>query len=172
MIRKATPADIDQIENIYTAIHDAEESGTLTIGWLRGVYPVRQTAVDGIARGDMFVAEDGGEIVAAAVINQIQLPEYANCRWVNDVPDSEIMVLHTLVVDPRIQSKGHGTAFVKFYEQYALDHGCRYLRMDTQEKNAGARRFYKKLGFSEPGITSCTFNGIPGVRLVCLEKKL
>lgn len=141
MIRKATPDDIDQIEKIYAAIHDAEENGTLTIGWLRGVYPVRKTAVDGIARGDMFVAEDGGEIVAAAVINQIQLPEYANCRWVNDVPDSEIMVLHTLVVDPRIQSEGHGTAFVKFYEQYALDHGCRYLRMDTQEKNAGARRF-------------------------------
>ena len=61
MIRKATPDDIDQIEKIYTAIHDAEESGTLTIGWLRGVYPVRQTAVDGIARGDMFVAEDGGD---------------------------------------------------------------------------------------------------------------
>ena len=52
------------------------------------------------------------------------------------------------------------------------DHGCRYLRMDTQEKNAGARRFYKKLGFSELGITTGIFNGIPDVRLVCLEKKL
>ena len=71
MIRKATPDDIDQIEKIYAAIHDAEENGTLTIGWLRGVYTVRKTAVDGIARGDMFVAEDGGEIVAAGTPEEV-----------------------------------------------------------------------------------------------------
>ncbi len=61
---------------------------------------------------------------------------------------------------------------MQFYEAYAREHGCAYLRMDTQSKNAAARRFYAKQGYKEPGITYCTFNGIPNVELVCLEKKL
>lgn len=82
------------------------------------------------------------------------------------------MVLHTLVVSPRIKGVGYGTKFVAFYEQYALDHGCRYLRMDTNEKNQAARSLYRKLGYTEVGVVPTVFNGIEGVQLVCLEKKL
>ena len=44
--------------------------------------------------------------------------------------------------------------------------------MDTNEKNTNARKLYKKLGYKEPGIVPCVFNGIDGVQLVCLEKTL
>ncbi len=44
--------------------------------------------------------------------------------------------------------------------------------MDTNVINKAARRFYAKLGFYESGVIGCVFNGIPGVKLVCLEKKL
>ena len=47
-----------------------------------------------------------------------------------------------------------------------------YLRMDTNVINTAARRFYAKLGFYESGVIGCVFNGIPDVKLVCLEKKL
>lgn len=50
--------------------------------------------------------------------------------------------------------------------------GCPYLRMDTNARNLRARELYAKLGYAEPGIVGRTFNGIPGVRLVCLEKRL
>ena len=46
------------------------------------------------------------------------------------------------------------------------------LRMDTNERNAAARSLYAGLGYKEVGIVSCDFNGIPGIRLVCLEKLL
>ena len=82
------------------------------------------------------------------------------------------MVLHTLVIYPAVKGRGLGTAFVTFYEQYALEHGCRYLRMDTNERNAGARSLYKRLGYREIDILPCEFNGIPGVNLVLLEKTL
>ena len=58
------------------------------------------------------------------------------------------------------------------YEDYARAHGCHYLRMDTNERNRTARALYAKLGYREPGIVDCAFNGIPEVRLVCLEKTL
>ena len=46
------------------------------------------------------------------------------------------------------------------------------MRMDTNAKNAAARGLYKKLGYTEVGIVDSVFNGISGVKLVCLEKCL
>lgn len=80
-IRKATEHDIDSIAKIYEAIHDEEEERLAVIGWIRNVYPTRKTAEDGVKRGDLFVMEDEGAVVAAAVINQIQVPEYRHAAW-------------------------------------------------------------------------------------------
>ena len=172
MIRLANFRDVDGIERIYDGIHTAQEQGVLNTGWVRGVYPVRKTALDAIARGDLFVMEIAGEIVASAIINQIQVDVYSDCTWQYPAKEGEVMVLHTLTVNPNCAGKGYGTEFVRYYERYALSHGCPYLRMDTQQKNIAARKLYQKLGYCERGIVQCEFNGIPGVQLVCLEKKL
>ena len=81
------------------------------------------------------------------------------------------MVLHTLVVSPKHGKKGYGKRFVKFYEEYAYNHGCKYLRMDTSSKNLIARKLYNKLGYKEVSILPSIFNGMP-FGLVCLEKKI
>lgn len=172
MFRKAILQDVDTITEIYESIHTEEEAGRTTIGWIRDIYPTRQTAVDSVLKGDMFVEEINGQIVAAAKINQEQVPEYADATWQYDALPEQVMVLHTLVVDPKEKGKGYGTKFVKYYEEYALFHGCPYLRMDTNEKNSQARTLYKKLGYEEVSTVSCIFNGIPDVRLICLEKKV
>lgn len=172
MIRKATRNDIDSIVKIYDAIHDSEEAGKSTVGWARGVYPTEHTALASLEAGTLFVYEDEDRIVAAAKIDQEQVPEYADCQWEYDAADEQVMVLHTLVVDPACPRKGYGRQFVAFYEEYAVQQGCHYLRMDTNAKNAVARKMYKNLGYKEPGIVSCVFNGIPGVKLVCLEKRV
>ena len=58
------------------------------------------------------------------------------------------------------------------HEDWARSHGCPHLRMDTNVKNARARRLYAHLGYREAGVIPCVFNGITGVQLVCLEKNL
>lgn len=172
MIRKACIQDLPAVANIYDRIHDEEEAGRLTIGWNRSIYPTAATAKDAFEKGELFVLEEQGNILAAAKINKEQVPEYDLAQWLWDAPPEEIMVLHTLVVDPIAARKGCGTEFVAYYEQYARDQSCICLRMDTNERNAVARALYQKLGYREAGIVPCVFNGIPGVRLVCLEKKL
>ncbi len=172
MFRRAVLSDLDAIDNIYQDIHTGEEAGRTTIGWIRSIYPTRATAEASILAGDMFVLEEDGQVTAAGKINQEQVPEYANCPWEFDAPPEKVMVLHTLVVSPKASRRGLGTRFVAFYEDYARNHGCPYLRMDTNERNKAARALYAKLGYSEPGIVDCVFNGISGVRLVCLEKTL
>ena len=63
--------------------------------------------------------KDAGIIVACGVINQIQYPEYAKAAWKYEADDSEVMVLHTLVVDPDQSKKGFGKTFVTL--QYMIN---------------------------------------------------
>ena len=172
IFRKATAADLSAIGEIYADIHTEEESGQVTIGWLRDVYPTPKTAQAALERDDLFVGEDNGRIVGAAIINHQQVAEYALGSWKHPASDDEVMVLHTLVVSPKTARGGYGRRFVEFYEQYALSHGCPYLRIDTNARNLRARAMYQKLGYEEIGIVPCVFNGIEGVQLVLLEKRL
>ena len=171
-IRKATKDDLNAIEAIYDQIHASAERGETYTGWIRSIYPIRSTAEAALKRDDLFLELQDGEPVGTAILNQKQVDVYEKGNWQYKVPDSEVMVLHTLVIDPRIKGRGLGKAFVKFYEEYALQHGCHYLRIDTNEKNANARAFYQKQGFQEIGIVPCDFNGIPDIHLVLIEKKI
>ena len=172
IIRSAESKDIDAVAAIFERIIDDEERGISAVGWKRGVYPTKATAKTALAQGELFVLEDGGRVVAAMRINHEQVPEYSNCRWDFPARDEQIMVAHTLVVDPAAKGKGYGRQMVAFYEQYAEEHRCPYLRMDTNAINTRARALYKSLGYKEIGITPCVFNGIGQVNLVCLEKKI
>ncbi len=173
MIRLAEEKDLNRIEEIYERILVKQDQGQAPIGWIRGVYPTRKTAEDALRERELFVLEKEGTIVAAAKINQKQEAAYEKAAWRQaNAPDSQVMVLHTLTVDPAFWGKGYGSEFVKAYESYALKHNCPYLRMDTNEINSAARRLYRRLGYEESGIVPCVFNGIPDVGLVCLEKTL
>lgn len=171
-IRKAEAQDVASIAAIYEEIIAAQETGDTFVGWVRGVYPTEATAQAALARGDLFVQEDGGRIVGAAVINQVQVDVYAGAPWRDNAQDEQVMVLHTLVISPKEKRRGYGSAFVAYYESYARGQGCPYLRMDTNERNLHARRLYQKLGYREIGVAPCVFNGIEGVNLVLLEKRL
>ena len=172
MIRKATEADIPAVAAIYERIHDAEDAGRLTTGWMRGVYPTEATAREALAAGELFVLEDGDVIAAAARINRVQVPVYARVKWRYAAKDDQVMVLHTLTVDPPLAGRGYGRRFLEYYERYALENGCPVLRIDTNERNAAARAMYAGHGYIESGVVPTVFNGIPGVNLVCMEKRL
>ena len=173
IIRRARASDIDAIESLYNKIlSKEEESGKVTTGWERGIYPRRETAEEAIKRDDIFVMEDEEDIVGSGIINKEQVDVYEKAKWKYRAKDSEVMVLHTLVIDPDKSSKGYGKRFVEFYEDYARKNDCKYLRIDTNEKNKVARNFYRSLGFNEIDCIPCIFNGLQGVNLILIEKKL
>ncbi len=171
MIRKAIESDLDAVEKIYDDLHDEEERGEITVGWIRTIYPTRKTAEVSLKRGDLFVLEDG-YVLGAAIINHVQVDSYAKGAWEYEAEDKEVCVLHTLVISPKAGGKGYGKQFVKFYEDYALKLGCHELRLDTNERNKKASEMYRKLGYKEIDIVPTVFNGIPDVNLVLLEKRI
>ena len=172
MIRKAKAGDLDAVDRLYREIHDAEAAGIITTGWIREIYPTRATAEASLARDDLFVLEEDGHILGSGIINRLQVDVYAGAPWRHHAPEDRVCVLHTLVIAPSAHGRGYGRAFLRFYEAYASRHGCTELRIDTNERNAAARAMYGKLGYREIGIVPTTFNGIPGVNLVLLEKHL
>lgn len=171
-IRKARAEDLEAVARIYAAIHTAEEAGLVQIGWQRGTYPERSTAEAALLRGDLFVEELDGRIVGTAILNHLQVDIYADAPWQYPAPNSQVMVMHTLVVDPAVSHRGLGRAMEAYYEDHARSRGCPYLRIDTNVKNLRARHFYNTLGYREIAQVPCTFNGLAGVELVLLEKKL
>ena len=172
MIRKATESDIPAVAEIYAHILANEDPAKPATGWLKGIYPVEATARAALGRDDLFVCIEDGKVVASAIINRTQVDVYADCKWSLECEDDEVMVLHTLTVEPACAGRGIGRKFVAFYEDYARGHNCKALRMDTNAVNITARGLYSKLGYTEVGIVPCVFNGIPNVMLVCMEKLL
>lgn len=170
--RKAAASDLDAVTAIYDKIHAQEDAGSVTIGWVTGVYPTRLDAELAFGRNDLYVCETEGRVAASGILNQKQVDVYAEGRWAYEAEESAVFVLHTLTVDPALSGRGIGRAFARFYEDTARKLGCTVLRMDTNEKNTAARRLYAKLGYREADIVPCAFNSIPNVRLVLLEKQL
>ena len=68
--RKAEARDLDAAEAIYDKIHAREDAGLTTIGWITGIYPIRQDAQNALDRGDLYVCELGGRVAASGIINQ------------------------------------------------------------------------------------------------------
>ena len=116
-IRRAQEKDLAAVERIYDAIHTEEEAGRACIGWEREIYPTRRTAEDALVRDDLFVEEAEGRIVGTAIINRVQVDAYAEVKWLYPALDEQVMVLHTLVIDPDEKGKGYGREFVAFYEE-------------------------------------------------------
>lgn len=172
IVRKATENDLDAVEKLYDEIHTAEEENKQQIGWIRDIYPVRATAETALKREDLFVLENDGEIYGTGIINSIQADSYSRGNWKHNISDDKVCVLHTLAISPTSAGKGYGRRFLEFYENYALEHGCIELRIDTNAKNEVARTMYKKHGYTEVGIVPTDFNGIPEIKLVLLEKCL
>ena len=137
MIRKANENDISRVAEIYDKIIDNDKGETSRVGWIKGVYPTAETAGAALEKDELFVLEEDGTVFGAAVINKTQPPAYAKAHWnYTDAADDRIMVLYTLVIDPETKGRGFGTKFVDFYENYAREDGCLYLRIDTNETNS------------------------------------
>lgn len=172
IIRPAAAEDLAAVAAIYERILAKEAEGVYTTGWLPGVYPTSITAESSLKKGELYVLELGCRILAAARLNKEQEASYRLGQWLYPAADTEVLVIHTLVVDPEAEGLGCARAFLKYYEQRAKANGCRVLRLDTNARNTRAREMYLHYGYREAGIVPCEFNGIPDVNLVLLEKLL
>lgn len=147
MIRKATACDIDRIEAAYDEHFEYErEHGAFTV-FRKGVYPTRETAVNALNAGTLYVYEDEGGVQGSVIIDGRQAEEYKNIEWGKKLDAGKVKVVHLLMVRPSAAKRGIASALMRFAEELARGHSCEALRLDTGAQNIPAVSLYKKLGY-------------------------
>ena len=151
VIGPGTPGDIDALARLYDDVNDHLAGKTDGPGWIKGVYPTREIAQDGVAQGTLFVARHGNRLAGTVVLNHRQEPGYEAARWLTDADSGALLVIHTLAVHPDYRKAGVGRRLMDFAEAYAVRRGMRALRLDVNEGNLPAIRLYERCGYLYTG---------------------
>ncbi|ABX41332.1 GNAT family N-acetyltransferase [Lachnoclostridium phytofermentans] len=144
---KGTLQDVDELERLYDDLNDFLACHTNYPGWKKNIYPNRDTAVEGIEEGNLFVARTEGKIVGTVILRHRPESAYALVNWHTDLDYSEIFVIYTLAVHPEYLNKHVGKQIMDFVITYAEQMQMKALRLDVYQKNIPAIRLYESCDF-------------------------
>lgn len=147
LIEKATLEDINELEELYNSLNDHLEATINYPGWKKGIYPVRETAVNGIRENNLFVLRIDDEIAGSIILNHLQEDAYRKANWGIDVKNEDVIVIHTFVVNPKYMKKGVGQKLIDFSKEFCLKNGFKTIRLDVSIKNNPAIALYEKSDF-------------------------
>lgn len=146
-IRIAAETDIDELEALYDALNDRLAAMVNYPGWMKGVYPVRETAARGIAEGCLYVAICDDLIVGSIILRRGMEPIYQKADWQARLSEEAVLAIYTVVVHPDCLARGIGQGLMDFAVEYGLQTDTKALRLDVYEHNLPAIRLYEKNGF-------------------------
>lgn len=146
-IRQARVEEADRVCEFYDRLVDDYEHSTLFRSWKKGIYPSEEMLRGAVERGEAYVGERHGEIVAGMVLNHEQHESYRQVRWSVDAPDEEVLVVHLLGVALACVGQGLARAMAAGAVEIAKAAGMRTLRLDTLSGNLAAQRAYAAAGF-------------------------
>jgi GNAT superfamily N-acetyltransferase len=93
-----------------------------------------------VSRWGLFLARDEGEVVGGAAVAW-NTPGVHMLEGRND-----LAVLWDIRVRPAHRHRGVGAALFAEAVNWSRSHGCRQLKVETQNVNVGACRFYERMG--------------------------
>nr|WP_319488720.1 GNAT family N-acetyltransferase [uncultured Caproiciproducens sp.] len=146
-IRKGIKSDIEQLAQLYDDLNDYLNSNINYPGWIKGVYPVREDAVNGVSNGNLYVAEQNNIIAGSIILSHKPEAAYHQAKWNIDSAYSDIFVIHTFAVNPSYLKLGIGTQLLDFATQLSIIEHIKSIRLDVFENNIPAIRLYEKCGF-------------------------
>lgn len=139
--------DIDELEKLYNDLNDYLAAGINYPGWLKGVYPVRENAVKGVDEGYLYVARSNHEIVGSIILSHEPEDSYSQANWEIEADYSDIVVIHTFVVNPKYMKCGIGKKLMEFATRHSKEIKAKAIRLDVYEKNVPAIKLYEKYGY-------------------------
>jgi GNAT superfamily N-acetyltransferase len=88
------------------------------------------------ADGEIFVADEGGEVVGICTVTlDMESVRFGLRAWVED-----------LAVHAEHRSAGHGKALLDAAKDWGRERGATHLELDSGEARADAHRFYEREG--------------------------
>ncbi len=147
VIEKGTSDDVSELEKLYNDLNDYSSTHINYPGWIKDIYPVRQTAIDGIGEDSLFVLRINKTIAGSVILNHYPEDAYHQVQWGISAGYDDVIVIHTLIVHPDFMKKGIGEALLNFAKEYSLNNGIISIRLDVSVDNLPAIRLYEKMGY-------------------------
>ena len=145
-MRPATAANLPAIYEIYrTAIDAMNKNG---IPQWDEIYPSPAILEADLRRGELYVADSQGIVLASVVMNEQCDPAYDDATWEYGGP---YVIVHRLCVSPAAQGRGVGRWLMSAVEAWACARGYRAIRLDAFSLNPHALRMYTGLGYERRG---------------------
>ena len=142
-IRPARETELDVLVGIAAKARAFMRSYGNTTQWPEGT-PSREKFAADLARGDLWLAVDGDEVLGSMSILKSPDPTYAviDGAWIGGEPYHAVH--RVMVASP---GRGLGKAMLNWaYENFG------HLRIDTHEKNAPMLATIRACGFTECGV--------------------
>lgn len=152
LIEYGTYNDTDEMEQLYSELTEMLETGVNYPGWKKGIYPVREDAMAGIAAHNLFVARRDHKIIGSIILNHKPEKGYDTVTWQYAGDYDKVLVVHTLAVHPAYLKSGIGRVLMEFAESFGLENKMKAIRLDVYEKNLPAVRLYESCGYQYRGM--------------------
>lgn len=128
----------------------------LGIDQWQGPYPHRAAIEADVARGDSFVVEEGGRVVATAMIGfsgerDYDLIDGGSWLTASRSDDPGYAVVHRVAVGAGFQGRGGASFLLAGAVDLSRDRGAESVRIDTHPGNVPMRRLLEKAGFAHCG---------------------
>lgn len=150
-ISLGTEKDLEELGELYNLLNDYLKDTVNYPGWIKGIYPTRETAHDGIKAKSLFVMKLQNKIVASVILNHISEDAYSQGQWNNFIDYEKIIVVRTFVVHPSHLKKSLGKKMMNFIKEYSINIQMKIIRLDVSENNLPAVSLYEKSGYTYKG---------------------
>lgn len=157
-IEKGTVNDIDELSELYDELNDYFTSTVNYPGWIKGIYPVKDTAIEGITEGNLFVLRIDGKIAGSIILNHKPENAYRDVKWSFETDYSDVVVIHTLVVHPHFLKMGVGDKLMSFAAEHSRNMGMKAIRLDVSIDNTPAIALYEKHDYTYVGTVDLGLN--------------
>ena len=131
------------------------------------IYPTQQILEEDARTGTLFAVRQEGRCVACVCLNDVESPEYQSVSWSD--PGGAVMVIHRLAVHPQWQGRGIARQILADAEQYAIEQGFAWIRLDVYTGNPRAMALYPRQGYRRAGQVWFPRRPLP---FDCFEKPL
>lgn len=160
-VRTASERDLEAVKALlaetwhatYDAIYGVERVDAITAEW-HSVASLKARLTR--PNSEFLVADDGKQIAGMA--------------FAAAASDADVVMLHQLYVRPERQGAGIGHLLLDEVEQCFPD--ARILRLEVEEANVLAVRFYLANGFAQVGATANCGAAQSGIPALIFEKRL
>ena len=170
----ATMRDLDEVMDLYNEAAASMEGTAFDCRWREGMHPTRRFVGGLIEEKGLLVARDGGMLVGAVGIDHDLGHDYGPVRWLVDVQDEQVAVVHLLLIREGWRGRGLARELLDASLELARARGMRTARLDATANNAPAIALYASDGFAQvaEGVQEIGPDDDPFVPFVVMERVL